>query len=94
MNDKKIFLTTFMLVFFAELGDKTQIASFSLAARYGKLVPVIIGASIAFVCSSLLAVFLGHKISSIVPQKKLKLACGILFILTGIYMLIRNLLNI
>lgn len=92
MNNKKIFLSTFILVFFAELGDKTQIASFSLAARYSQLSPVIIGASTAFVCSSLLAVFLGHKISTIVPQKRIKLVCGILFILTGIYMLIRNLL--
>lgn len=81
-----------MLVFFAELGDKTQIASFSLAARYSPVAPVIIGASAAFICSSLLAVYLGHKISTIVPQKRIKLVCGILFILTGIYMLIRNLL--
>lgn len=86
---KGIFITTFFLVFLAELGDKTQIAAFSLAAKYGSFLSVALGASLALIVSTLLAVGLGHFLSSRLPKKLLRILSGVLFLATGIFLLLR-----
>jgi len=87
-NKIKIFFSIFILVFLAELGDKTQIASFSMSAKSGNMVSVMIGASLALTCATLLAVLFGHLIARYVPKKLLKYISGGLFIATGIVMLV------
>jgi len=79
-----IFLQTFILVFLAELGDKTQIASFSLSAQSGNPISVIIGVSLGLVLSSLLAVLLGNWLSSKLPPALLRIVSGGVFIIAGI----------
>ncbi len=88
MNRLKLFLSTFVIVFLAELGDKTQIASFSLAAERGNILSVIIGAGLALTAATLVAVLAGHLIARFVPKKALKIASGLLFLATGTVMLI------
>lgn len=90
MSGAGLFFSTFFLVFLAEVGDKTQIASFSMAAESGKVVSVVIGASVALVSASLIAVLLGNKIALLVPKKVLKIISGLLFIGTGIFLLVKN----
>lgn len=85
-----IFISTFFLVFVAELGDKTQIAAFSLAAKHGGLVSVAAGASLALIVSTLLAVTAGHVLASRLPKHLLKTLSGILFIVTGVVLLLRS----
>lgn len=85
MKAERVFLSTFILVFLAELGDKTQIAGFSLAAKTGSVVSVIIGACAALIAASLLAVFLGHNISKFLPRRILKTASAVLFIVAGLF---------
>ena len=86
--DIKLMLTSFGLVFLAELGDKTQLAAFCLASEncYSKL-SVFSGAATALLISSLIAVFLGDTISRYIPQNYIKIGVGVLFILTGIWTL-------
>ncbi|HOG65267.1 MAG TPA: TMEM165/GDT1 family protein [Spirochaetota bacterium] len=79
----KIVFTTFLLVFFAELGDKTQIAALSMAASGGKMLEVFIGASLALVAATLMAVFLGRWVSRHVRPEILKRVSAILFVATG-----------
>ena len=93
MTRYRIFASTFLLVFFAELGDKSQIASFSLATKDGKTVSVIIGAALALACTSVIAVFLGYKLSQYLSERVVKIGSGILFIATGVYLLARTLVN-
>lgn len=83
-------ITTFIAVFLAELGDKTQIATFSFAAnpQYNKWV-VLLGSCSALVLISLLAVLIGAKAGDFVNPKYLKLASGLLFIGIGLFTLIK-----
>ena len=82
-------LTTFLLVFFAELGDKTQIAALSMAANNGRMLEVFVGASHALVASTLLAVFLGRFVAAHVHPLVLKRTAALLFIGTGLWLLAR-----
>jgi putative Ca2+/H+ antiporter (TMEM165/GDT1 family) len=91
VSGASIFFSTFFLVFLAELGDKTQIASFSMAAESGKIASVIIGASIALISASLIAVLIGNRLALLVPKKVLKIISGLLFIGTGIFLLVKSL---
>lgn len=74
------------MVFLAELGDKTQLATLMFAAA-GKAHPVLIfaGASLALVASSALAVVLGHWSSHVLMDLPLKLISGIGFISIGLW---------
>ena len=80
----KIFLTTFSLMFLAELGDKTQLAVISLAAKYRSPVTIFIAASLAMVTATALGTAFGALIHSFVGEKLLRLISGGLFVLFGI----------
>lgn len=90
-NTRNIILYTFTIVFLAELGDKTQIAGFSLTAQTGNTVSVIIGASFALIASTLIAVLVGNKLASVIPQRIVRIVSALLFMGAGAVMLISNL---
>jgi putative Ca2+/H+ antiporter (TMEM165/GDT1 family) len=90
MEDKcmlKLIFTTFVLVFVAELGDKTQIATMLMAAKNNSVWPVFIGASLALVCSSLVGVFAGSVLSKYIPPNYLQNGAAVAFIIIGILLL-------
>ncbi|MCC8165443.1 MAG: TMEM165/GDT1 family protein [Planctomycetes bacterium] len=84
----KLFSGTFVLIFLAELGDKTQLAAMAKTAdspgdSMAKWV-VFLGASLALVASTFIAVFLGHFLKSLVPDERyIRLAAAILFLIFG-----------
>jgi len=84
MNKVKLFFT----VLIAELGDKTQIVSFSLACERGQPLPVIIGSSLALIATSLLAVLAGQLLNRLLFKKYLKLISGLIFIASGLFLLV------
>jgi putative Ca2+/H+ antiporter (TMEM165/GDT1 family) len=88
LMDFKVMLTTFGLVFLAELGDKTQIATFCLSADNNSKVSVFLGSASALVTTSLVAVLFGAIFSRIVPYNYIKIGTGIFFIIAGIWFLI------
>ncbi len=82
----QIVLSTFALVFMAELGDKTQIAVFTLAAQTHSPWSILIGAGGALLLSSVLAVLLGTLAARFIPEHAVRLihyGAGALFILIG-----------
>ena len=83
----KIMFTTFVMVFLAELGDKTQLATFCMSADCDSGISVFLGSSGALVLSSLLAVLLGATISKVIPTHIIKLSAGVFFIIVGIWTL-------
>ena len=91
--DWKLFFATFALIFLAELGDKTQLSTFAFASRSGSPVSVFLGASVALVCTSLLAVVLGELIGRIVPERFLKIAAGVLFLGFGVWTIVEGVRN-
>lgn len=86
----KAILSTFFLVFIAELGDKTQLATMLLSAKSNSLAAVFIGSSLALICSSLIGVFAGAYITKYIPPQYIQTAAGGLFILMGILILRGN----
>jgi Ca2+/H+ antiporter, TMEM165/GDT1 family len=86
--DIKLLLTTFGLVFLAELGDKTQLATFALAAgTESSKISVFIGAAGALIFSSLIAVLLGEAVSRFIPLNYIKIGASVFFIVVGVWML-------
>jgi putative Ca2+/H+ antiporter (TMEM165/GDT1 family) len=82
--DWKLFATAFSTVFIAELGDKTQIATLTLASGKRAWLPVLVGAALALVCTTILAVAAGGVVARWVPENVLKKVAGGIFILLGV----------
>lgn len=88
--DIKIFLATFLTVFVAELGDKTQLATFSLSAGSDNRMSIFLGSAAALVLASLMGVFLGGAIGQYVSQNTLKYVGGVLFLGMGVLLIIKK----
>jgi putative Ca2+/H+ antiporter (TMEM165/GDT1 family) len=89
-------ITTFGLVFLAELGDKTQLATFCLSADCDPKFSVFLGSAGALVLSSFVAVFFGTIVSRFVPPMYIKIGAGIFFVAAGVWILhsaVRTILN-
>lgn len=85
----KIIISTFILVFLAELGDKTQLTTMMLSAESNSKLAVLIGSSIALVCSSFLGVLFGSIINKYIPADFISSAASIAFIIIGVLMLFK-----
>ena len=86
--DLKVMLTTFGMIFLAELGDKTQLATFAFASNSESRLAAFLGSAGALVLTSLLAVVFGSVVSRLVPQNYIKIGAGALFVLLGLWMLL------
>ena len=83
------FLTVFITVFLAELGDKTQIASMLFASDKEKSrLMVFTAASSALIASTALAVLMGAAADRYFSQLPLKLLAGLGFVVIGVLMVI------
>lgn len=85
--DFRVLLTTFGIIFLAEMGDKTQLAAMTMAADTKKPWAVFIGSSLALVCVSALGVVVGSVIGQYVPLEWVKRGAAVAFIVIGILML-------
>ena len=86
--DLKILLTTFGMVFLAELGDKTQLATFCLSADCDPKWSVFLGSALALVLSSFIAVVFGSTFSKFIPPMYIKVGAGLFFLVAGVWMLV------
>lgn len=86
----KIFLTIFITVLFAELGDKTQLATLLFATnRENSKILVFTAAATALVVASALAVLIGNTLGKYINPKYLAWTAGAGFIVIGIWTFIR-----
>jgi putative Ca2+/H+ antiporter (TMEM165/GDT1 family) len=82
--DLKVLATVFGIVFLAELGDKTQLATLLFASKSpGNLLAVFIGASAALVFASAIGVLAGSFISQYISPRYLSYVAGAGFIVIG-----------
>lgn len=86
--DFRVLLTTFGIIFLAEMGDKTQLAAMTMAAQTKKPWAVLIGASLALAAVSALGVIVGSVIGEYVPLEWVKRIAAVAFIVIGVLMLI------
>ena len=82
--DWKLVAVTFGTLFLAELGDKTQLAVFTLSADSQKPWPVFLGASSALIVVTLLGAFFGGLVTKYIPAHLLQLIAGLLFVGIGV----------
>lgn len=85
--DWKLFASTFAAIFLAEMGDKTQLATMSLAAGSSRWV-VFAAAATALVATSAVAVIAGEAVARLVPALWVKRAAGLLFLVLGAFYLL------
>jgi len=84
--DWKVLLSTFGLLFVAELGDKTQLAVISMVSKHDKPWTVFIGATAALALVTLLGVVGGQAVYRLVPATLLRRVSAAAFILMGVLM--------
>ena len=85
----KLFASTFAVIFIAEIGDKTQLATMSLAATGSRWV-VFAAASLALVAAVAVAVLAGELLSRWLPPAWLNRGAGALFIVMGVIFLVSS----
>ncbi|MEL6159651.1 MAG: TMEM165/GDT1 family protein [Cyanobacteria bacterium J06554_11] len=79
-----VFLSTFITIFLAELGDKTQMTTLLMSAESQAPVTVFLGAGSALVATSLIGVLLGQWIAKRISEETLDICAGILLLLITI----------
>lgn len=79
-----VFGTTVVAFFLAEMGDKTQIATVALAARYPEVVQVVLGTTFGMMLANVPAVFLGDKIAQKVSMKLVHSIAAVIFAILGV----------
>ncbi|MGN6928613.1 TMEM165/GDT1 family protein, partial [Neisseria sp. P0015.S010] len=82
------FTATVVLFFLAEIGDKTQIATVLLAAKYQSILLVVVGSIAGLMIASVPAVYLGEMLMRKIPAKAVRIVACILFCLLGILTLL------
>ena len=85
-----LLLSTFLTVFIAELGDKTQLATLTISGTSNKPLAVFLGSSLALVLASLLGALTGGSISNFLPEVVLKSIASVTFLIIGLRLFINS----
>jgi Ca2+/H+ antiporter, TMEM165/GDT1 family len=84
--DWKVFAATFVALFIAEMGDKTQLAAISMTSDSHRPLPVLAGAVLALALVTAIGVIFGTGLLRIVPEEYLKRGAALLFVVIGVLM--------
>lgn len=79
-----VFMTTLIAFFLAEMGDKTQLATVALAAKYTLPVAVVAGTTLGMMIANVPAVLIGDRLLKRVPMKVVQRIAAALFVLLGL----------
>lgn len=83
-----VFMTTLIAFFLAEMGDKTQVATVALAARFGSMAPVVAGTTLGMMLANVPAVYFGGRIANKVPLKLVHGVAAAIFAVLGVLTLL------
>lgn len=87
--DLALLASTFVTVFLAELGDKTQLAIVTISGTSTRPGAVFAGSSVALVLASLLGAAAGGSLSAVIPTDALQLAASAGFLILGLRLIIK-----
>ncbi len=82
----KVFITTFITIFLAELGDKTQMATMLMSAESHQPWLIFAGAGAALIATTLLGVLVGRWLSTRLSPRTLDVSAGILLLLISAWL--------
>jgi len=83
MPSAGVFITTVVAFFLVEMGDKTQLATIALAARFDSLVWVVLGTTLGMMLANAPAVWVGEKLAHQVNLRYMRWLAAALFVLLG-----------
>lgn len=84
-----VFLTTVIAFFLAEMGDKTQVATVMLAARFDTWAPVVLGTTLGMIIANAPVVWFGDAITRKVPIRAVHVVGAVVFLGLGVFALVR-----
>jgi putative Ca2+/H+ antiporter (TMEM165/GDT1 family) len=82
-----VFITTLVAFFLVEMGDKTQVATVALAARYDALASVVLGTTLGMMVANVPAVMLGEAAAKKLPMTLVHAIAALIFLVLGITVL-------
>lgn len=82
-----VFVTTLVAFFLVEMGDKTQVATVALGARFDNVFAVTAGTTLGMMIANVPAVLFGEALSRKVPMRALQIGAALLFLALGLWML-------
>ena len=80
-----VYLLSMSFVVLAEMGDKTQLATIVLAARYESIVPVWLGTTSGMVIADAIGIIVGVVLGKSIPDRFVKWFAAAIFILFGVF---------
>lgn len=86
--DWRVFLTTFGVIFLAEMGDKTQLAAMTMSAQTKKPWAIFIASALALTAVSAIGVLVGSVVGNYLPLVWIKRAAAVAFIVIGVLILL------
>lgn len=90
---KDPFWIVFGSFFLAEIGDKTQLAAFALAAKYRAPVQVWLGATLALIIINLFGLLIGNMLKNYLPERVINYLTGVVFIVIGAFIFLGSVLK-
>jgi putative Ca2+/H+ antiporter (TMEM165/GDT1 family) len=78
------FGATLIAFFLIEMGDKTQLATMALAARFNSVIPVAMGTTLGMMIADVPAVYLGDILGNRIPLKAVRIIAAVIFLLLGL----------
>ncbi len=82
-SSRGAFLTTLVVFFLAEMGDKTQLATVALGARFPSVMEVTLGTTLGMMAADGIAVFAGHRFADRLPMDWIRRGAALLFAAFG-----------
>lgn len=82
-----VFVTTLIAFFLVEMGDKTQVATVALGARFDNILAVTGGTTLGMMIANVPAVLFGEVLAKTVPMRALQIGAAVLFLGIGLWMI-------
>jgi putative Ca2+/H+ antiporter (TMEM165/GDT1 family) len=82
------FLTTLFAFFLTEIGDKTQIATIGLAARFAEFYPVVAGTTLGMMLANIPVVLIGERAAARLPVRLIRIIAAFAFVALGLLTLL------
>ncbi len=86
-NANNVFLSTFITIFLAEMGDKTQLATLLMTAQSHAPLSVLLGSGTALIATSLVGVLLGRWLSKVIAPETLDVLAAVLMLVIAVLLL-------